>query len=547
MRPAEQRQAEPERPDDVDPPGPARRLPVRGGGPGEGDGDDPDRDVDVEHPAPGRVEDRRGRAGQAGRLEGLGGVDRGEDRRPDDRPGRHAEEGQRADHAERARSSRAAEQVRRRRRPDRDQHAATDRLDQPGGDELVERLRGTGQRRAHREDDERADEQAASAPQVGQPAGHRHRQDVDQQIAVDDPARLAQLDPGGAAGGIGKVGQDRRQRDRGDQQLHPGQEDAEPDDGEQDQPGASGHVRECIEVRRRQRSAQAPLRVASAIRRRTRPETETDASRMSTAHLVDHQGGQGCHPRRVREALGEHQEHQRPRGTQAVEPVAEPEAPECRPSQRSSTASPPSGAGRPPGCVVCPGRIASRRQAPGRRPRSATAVRPARAWHRRRGGATIVTEEGEETEHRPRRPRKPRGTRRARRTTAQRRRPFCCHLDGIDRGETRGHHHRRDHHDPADEEQHRRDRERWPVLDQRVVVEAARDTGQVGGEDHRPAPPATSAGAMIERLSRGRPMSRRSRPRPRRSRGCSRTAGSSRPGRPARPAGRRWRRGGRCA
>ena len=102
----------------------------------------------------------------------------------------------------------------------------------------------------------------AGAPQVGQPAGHRHRQDVDQQIAVDDPAGLAQLDPGGATGGIGKVGQDRRQRDRGDQQFHPGQEDAEPDDGEQDQPGASGHVRECIEVCRRQRSAQAPLRVA---------------------------------------------------------------------------------------------------------------------------------------------------------------------------------------------------------------------------------------------------------------------------------------------
>ncbi len=197
-------------------------------GPGEGDGDDPDRDVDVEHPAPGRVEDRRGRAGQAGRLEGLGGVDRGEDRRPDDGPGRHAEEGQRADHAERPRSSRATEQVRRRRGPDRDQDAATDRLDQPRGDELIERLRGAGQGRAHREDDECADEQPAGAPQVGQPAGHRHRQDVDQQIAVDDPARLAQLDPGGATGGIGEVGQDRRQRDRGDQQFHPGQEDAEP-------------------------------------------------------------------------------------------------------------------------------------------------------------------------------------------------------------------------------------------------------------------------------------------------------------------------------
>ena len=90
-----------------------------------------------------------------------------------------------------------------------------------------------GQRGPEGEDDERAHEQPAGAPQVGQPAGHRHRQDVDQQVAVDDPARLAQLDPGGATGRVGQVGQDRRQRDRGDHELEAGQEDPDPDDGEQ--------------------------------------------------------------------------------------------------------------------------------------------------------------------------------------------------------------------------------------------------------------------------------------------------------------------------
>ena len=41
---------------------------------------------------------------------------------------------------------------------------------------------------------------APDAPQVGEPAGHRHRQDVDEQVAVDDPARLAQLDPASRVG-----------------------------------------------------------------------------------------------------------------------------------------------------------------------------------------------------------------------------------------------------------------------------------------------------------------------------------------------------------
>ena len=48
-------------------------CPSRGGRPAEDDGDDPDRDVDVEDPAPGRREDRRGRAGHPGRSEGSRG------------------------------------------------------------------------------------------------------------------------------------------------------------------------------------------------------------------------------------------------------------------------------------------------------------------------------------------------------------------------------------------------------------------------------------------------------------------------------------------
>ena len=93
--------------------------------------------------------------------------------------------------------------------------------------------------------DQRAHEQPPDAPQVGQPAGHRHGQDVDQQVAVDDPAGLAQLDPGGAAVRIRQVGQDRRQGDRGDHELEAGQEDADPDDGEEHVRRAAVHAGEC--------------------------------------------------------------------------------------------------------------------------------------------------------------------------------------------------------------------------------------------------------------------------------------------------------------
>ena len=183
-----------------------------------------------------------------------------------------------------------------------------------------------------------------------------------------------------------------------------------PDDGEQHQPGASGHVRECIEVRRRQRSAQAPAEGGQRDQEESDARDGDDPSRVSAAHLVDHQGGQGCHPQRVRETLGEHQQHQRPRGTQAVEPVAEPEAAECRRVGRRD--------GHRRHRVPASGQAASfargelhragKRQDAGR-------DQPRPLGQPGRGiddvMEHIVAEEGEETERRPRRPRKPRGTR----------------------------------------------------------------------------------------------------------------------------------------
>ena len=73
------------------------------------------------------------------------------------------------------------------------QDAAAERLDEPRGDQLVERSGRGPASSDRREDDQRAQEQPARAPQVGQATGERHRDDVHQQVAVDDPRRLAQL------------------------------------------------------------------------------------------------------------------------------------------------------------------------------------------------------------------------------------------------------------------------------------------------------------------------------------------------------------------
>ena len=175
-------------------------------------------------------------------------MDGAEDGGADHRPGRHAQEGQRADDAERAGPRRSAEQVGCGSRANRDQDAATERLDDPGRDQLVEVLGGPGQRGTDDEQGQRGDEQTPGSPQVGQPAGQRHGQDVDQQVAVDDPARLAQLDPGRGPMGPGQVGQDRRQGDRRHHQLEAGQEDPRTEHGEQHVRRTSVHHRSVVAV-----------------------------------------------------------------------------------------------------------------------------------------------------------------------------------------------------------------------------------------------------------------------------------------------------------
>ena len=47
---------------------------------------------------------------------------------------------------------------------------------------------------------------------------------------------------------VGEVGEDRRQGDRRDHQLEPGQEHADPDDGEQHERRTAVHRRECRPV-----------------------------------------------------------------------------------------------------------------------------------------------------------------------------------------------------------------------------------------------------------------------------------------------------------
>ncbi len=168
-------------------------------------------------------------------------MDRREDRGAEERAGRHAEERERADEPEGTRPHRRFVQVGRGRRPDGHQHAAADRLDEARRDQLVEVLGEPGEHRSQHEDAEGRKEQPAGAPQVGEPAGQRHREDVHEQVPVDDPARLAQLDPGRRAVRRDQVGQDRRQRDRGDHQLETRQEHADAEHREQRERGSATH------------------------------------------------------------------------------------------------------------------------------------------------------------------------------------------------------------------------------------------------------------------------------------------------------------------
>ena len=184
---------------DIDPAGPARRLPAGRGRPGEGERDEADRDVEVEDPAPGRREERRrpvtvmpaAASAASGWTEpriaapttGPAAIPRKVSAPTTPSARGRAAPPNRCDAAAvptgtstpppTAWTSRAA-------------MSWSSVCDAPASAEPID------------EDDQRAHEQPADAPQVGQPAGDRHRQDVDQQVAVDDPARLAQLDPGGS-------------------------------------------------------------------------------------------------------------------------------------------------------------------------------------------------------------------------------------------------------------------------------------------------------------------------------------------------------------
>src|SRR5204863_5100373 len=82
---------------------------------------------------------------------------------------------------------------------------------------------------------ERQKEEPARSPQVGQPAGQGHRDDVDEQIAVDDPRGVAEL------GDVREIAQDRRQGDGRDHQLEARQEDPDTEHAEQRNGVATGH------------------------------------------------------------------------------------------------------------------------------------------------------------------------------------------------------------------------------------------------------------------------------------------------------------------
>jgi hypothetical protein len=127
---------------------------------------------------------------------------------------------------------------------DRDERAAAQRLDEPGCDEQVEARGGARQERPDGERGERGEEQPAYPPQVGQPARQRHRRDIDEEIAVDDPRRPPELGPRLDAGNplaAGHVDDDRGQGYGGDHQLEPGQEHAGAEDGKQDERSAAAH------------------------------------------------------------------------------------------------------------------------------------------------------------------------------------------------------------------------------------------------------------------------------------------------------------------
>ena len=110
---------------------------------------------------------------------------------------------------------------------------------EPRRDQLAEARRSAGEHGARHEDHERDQEHPAHAVPIGELAGQRHDHDRDEQVAVDDPGRGAELGP------VGEVDDDHGQRDRGDHQLEAGQERPDPDDGQEEDRQAPSHSGEC--------------------------------------------------------------------------------------------------------------------------------------------------------------------------------------------------------------------------------------------------------------------------------------------------------------
>jgi len=117
---------------------------------------------------------------------------------------------------------------------ERDERAAPEALEHARGDQLVEPLRSPGERRTDREEGQRQQEQAARSEAIARPSGQRHRRHVGEQVAVDDPARPAELRPVRDR----RVTDDGRQGNGGDHELEAGEEDAEPQERQEEEPGS---------------------------------------------------------------------------------------------------------------------------------------------------------------------------------------------------------------------------------------------------------------------------------------------------------------------
>jgi hypothetical protein len=110
-------------------------------------------------------------------------------------------------------------------------------LDDTGADQRLEVRRRAGRDARGREHHEADREQRRHVEPIRGASGKWHDRDVRDQIAVDDPGRLAQPRP------VGEIAQDLRQCHGRDHQLDPDQEHAYAQRREQQQPSATRHRR----------------------------------------------------------------------------------------------------------------------------------------------------------------------------------------------------------------------------------------------------------------------------------------------------------------